>query len=134
VVEETWNLRLRELEVRRANATRLLRAAKEMAGVGLVRPIPEADPGWLRLPFVVHNANRKDSRLSEARSLGVMPGYPRSLDTLEALPPPEPKLPLPGAAALAKGLWTLPTHSQLNELDLRRLEALLESLSRALRQ
>ena len=133
VVDATWSLRLREVDVRRANAARLLRAAEATAGISPVRPIAEADPGWLRLPFIVPGRSRKNVPLGEARPLGVMPGYPRSLDTLEALPRPEPRLPLPGAAALAEGLWTLPTHSQLNESDLAQLEALLERLGHTLR-
>ena len=133
VVEETWRLQANESEVRRTHAARLLRAVSETAGIEPVRAITESNPGWLRLPFLVPGRNRENAGLVEARPLGVMPGYPRSLDTLPALPTPEPKLPLPGAAALAAGLWTLPTHSQLGQSDLMRLEALLQRLGQVLR-
>lgn len=134
VVEATWPLQGNESEVRRAHAARLLRAIGETIGIEAVRPLPESNPGWLRLPFVVRGRNRQNAGLAEARPLGVMPGYPRSLDTLEALPTPEPKLPLPGAAALAAGLWTLPTHSRLSQSDLVRLEAMLQRLGDRLRR
>jgi dTDP-4-amino-4,6-dideoxygalactose transaminase len=128
VVEATWTLRARETDARRGNAARLFRAIVRTTGLEPVRPISDSEAGWLRLPFLTPGRSRQDALLVEARRLGVMPGYPRSLEQLEALPAPEPKLPLPGAIRLAAELWTLPTHSQLNESDLVQLEALLERL------
>jgi dTDP-4-amino-4,6-dideoxygalactose transaminase len=128
VVLEMWKQHRTEVEVRRQNAERL---GKTLAKVGVaeqVRPVTDSDPSWLRLPVLLPAIQRTDASVTAARAFGVMPGYPRPLDSLEQTPASAGTAPLPGAARLAAELWTLPTHSLLTEHDLGRLENWLAGL------
>jgi dTDP-4-amino-4,6-dideoxygalactose transaminase len=117
----------REASVRRAHAARLL----ERCGPGLavVRQPAGAEPGYLRLPFLAAPAVRAAAESTEARALGIMPGYPRALCDLPAFG--ERVLHrgegYAGARMLAGRLVTLPTHSQLSETDMAALEASVAS-------
>jgi len=119
VAEVSWRTRLPEIEHRRAAASSLLAMARE-AGWNPVRPVPGANPGWLRVPVTVANPG---PRWRSARR-GVMPGYPRSLVDLPQLPPPVESPPAPGARALASKLVTLPTHRFVNVATLAGLAGL----------
>jgi perosamine synthetase len=125
VLERTRLERDREAEIRRRNAARLLEAARFTPGVRLVRPASGSVPGYLRLPLLLAEGTRAGRLGAESRRLGVMPGYPLSLD---ALPGFAERLArssgagFPGARALAADIITLPTHSRLVEADLVRLE------------
>jgi dTDP-4-amino-4,6-dideoxygalactose transaminase len=61
----------------------------------------------------------------DIRRLGVAPGYPTPLFTLEPFRNRVANLDddMPGATLLAERLVTLPTHSRLTAVDLARLEA-----------
>lgn len=122
VVLEMWKQYRTEVELRRRNAERLRKTLSKVGVVEQVRPVTDSDPSWLRLPVLLPGMLRTDPSLMAARALGVMPGYPRPLDSLEQTPAPVGAVPLPGAARLAAELWTLPTHSLLTEHDLGRLE------------
>jgi perosamine synthetase len=115
----------REVEARRRNAERLLDAARPSEHVRTVRPVAGAGPGYLRLPLLV-DAEGERSRLSaDGRLLGITPMYPMTLAELPSLAPflLERRAALPGCAALARSLVSLPTHGLLRERDLRALEA-----------
>jgi dTDP-4-amino-4,6-dideoxygalactose transaminase len=127
IVEQNWKARQREGEARRRNATRLITALEHYPAVKWARPVKGGESGWLRLPVMICSVTSSDPHMTEGRSLGIMPGYPRSLDTLAATPTQRSPANLPGAAQLAAELWTLPTHSLLSERDLVRLESWLHS-------
>ena len=110
-----------EVRVRRANAERLMSAAR--AGRLLaVRSLPAAIPGYLRLAMLDPHGDMR-----EAPRLGVLRGYPVTLDAH----PESARVrvaggeSLAGARTLRDTLFTVPTHSRLAERDLSRLEALL---------
>ncbi|HXV86211.1 MAG TPA: DegT/DnrJ/EryC1/StrS family aminotransferase [Gemmatimonadales bacterium] len=111
-----------ELEVRRANARRLLAAVR--AG-GRMRPVSAPDgsePGYLRLPVMC--PPEAISQFGSVASLGVAPGYPRALCDLPGFCERVANRGqnFDGARELAGRLVTLPTHSRLVEADLRGLE------------
>jgi dTDP-4-amino-4,6-dideoxygalactose transaminase len=126
MMERTIAASDREVVTRKVNAERLLSA---LGGSGCgrgVTPVAGAEPGYLRLPIVAADDGRERLR-AEGLRLGVGPAYP---ETLAALPSLEPflaggKPSLPGASALARSLFTLPTHGLLSERDLQALEATL---------
>jgi dTDP-4-amino-4,6-dideoxygalactose transaminase len=128
VVEQTWRTQADEPLRRRRTAARLTQLLEAASLFQTVVPIAGAEPGWLRYPILAPDITRTDSRMRASRALGVMPGYPRALETLPALPEPRPRLPLPGAARLAAELWTLPTHSLVAENDLERLGGWLAAM------
>lgn len=116
--------------VRRAHAARLLARLEETERLRPVRPPDSGTPGWLRLPVVAGDGRVAGGVIPAGRRLGVMPGYPATLDRL---PPLRGAIgvstaPHPGAERLAGGLLTLPTHGRLRESDLERLEAWLAAL------
>ncbi len=128
VLEVTWRLRDAEAEVRRRNAAALLGALGEQEVLRAPRPIAGARPGWLRLPVVAKGLSRSDARMVRARTLGVLPGYPKPLSALAELPTPAWSDGAPGAVRLAESLWTLPTHSLVSEGDLDRLRGWIAPL------
>jgi len=114
-----------EAELRRANAGRLLE--RRGAGVTPVRVPAGGVAGYLRLPFVASAATRAAAASSEARALGIMPGYPLALCDLPGFAGRVVNRgdAFAGARTLAERLVTLPTHGLLCEADLDRLETWL---------
>lgn len=127
VLARTRALRERETAIRRHNAERLIAAAKQGGRARIVAIEAGATPGYLRLPLVMQPETRAVTLGPEARALGIMPGYPLSLDALPGFGERvvDRGTGVPGAHALASGLITVPTHSRLAERDLVRLEAWL---------
>lgn len=126
VLDRTWDLAEREAEVRRRNGSRLLAPlAVGGARVSPVRGTPGAVPGWLRLPVVLSSGRRDEVLTDSLIRLGVAPGYPQPLATLEPFRQRVSNVQddMPGAALLSERLITLPTHSRLEARDLARLEA-----------
>jgi dTDP-4-amino-4,6-dideoxygalactose transaminase len=109
---------------RRTNATRLLALVQSVPGLAAVQAPPDAEPGFLRLPVLVAESARDRFRSAEARRLGIMPGYPRTLETLPRLEAHvlNRDAVRPGATHLLDALFTIPTHGQLAEGDLLALE------------
>lgn len=112
-----------EAEVRRREAA-ALRAALTQAAEGRVVDAIEvpaqAEPGYLRFPVL----DRGTADRERGVALGVLPSYPRPLDTLEPLKPLlRTADPLPGCSRLARDLLTLPTHSRMSSRDRARLRA-----------
>jgi dTDP-4-amino-4,6-dideoxygalactose transaminase len=114
--------------VRRAHAARLHAALAGNKREWVPSISADAQAGYLRFPIVLPPSALERARA--ARSLGIMPGYPRPLAYLPGfgsraeLPHGKPV----GAEHLARHLFTLPTHSLLSERDLVRLEGWLRSL------
>lgn len=106
---------------RREHAERLLRSPRSDSISTIEAARGRGHPGWLRLPVLIRSGTPIDARA--AARLGIRPGYPIALDALEALRPVlDGTERLTGARDLAARLWTLPTHRQLGERDLRALE------------
>jgi len=122
-LEVTWPLGDGEAKVRRSHAARLLAARGE--GLAPIAVPRDGEPGYLRLPFVASSGARREAGTAEARTIGVMPGYPRALCDLagfgERVVNREDTF--PGARLLAERLVTLPAHGLLCERDLAALEA-----------
>lgn len=118
----TWPLGERESAVRRAHAARLL--AWHVDGLASIAVLQEAEPGYLRLPFVASPAARAAAGAAGARALGIMPGYPKALCDLEGFAERVVNRgdAFPGARMLAERLVTFPTHSLLAARDLARLK------------
>lgn len=129
ILAATWPLAAAESEVRRRHAARLLDALEGERRRWAVRAPERGRAGYLRLPLVLPAPAR--ARAAGARRLGIMPGYPTALIDLPGFGARTlaPSAAYPGARLLAERLCTLPTHSQLNEDDLRRLEEWLGSAS-----
>jgi perosamine synthetase len=125
VLAKIWWESDREIRTRKANAARLTRAVADSPFVSLVAAIPSGEPGYLRLPVILREG-AATGWLAEGSALGVARGYPQPLSELPSLRARAAAIePLPGAAALAARLLTLPTHRFLQERDLSRLEAWL---------
>ena len=121
----TWLLGDGEAAVRTAHAARLM--ARAGKGVTPIRVSKGAEAGYLRLPFIASPAVRSEAGAPQARTLGLMPGYPGALCDLRGF---ATRLvnggdAFAGARALAERLITVPTHSLLSENDLARLETWL---------
>ena len=117
----------REVETRRRHARRLLDAAMRSENVRTVTPVAGSDPGYLRLPVLVDVQEDRVRLTADGQRLGTSAMYPMTLAELPSLEPflIEGRRALPGSAALARSVVTLPTHGLLSESDLRALERLL---------
>lgn len=127
VLTRTLRLALAEAERRRANAEWLLGRTSESGPVRAPRPPAGTMPGFLRLPVVVDDSALPRFRTPLARSLGVWPGYPEPLSDLAGFGPrrEDPDEAIPGARALARRLFTLPTHGLLDQAARAQLASLL---------
>ncbi len=115
----------RERSLRRRNAARL-RAAVPSNGTLRGPDISVgASPGWLRLPLLATSSHA----LTDARRLGILRSYPRSLPDVAreaGVPIANPGHRLPGSALLVEQVITVPTHGLLSVSDLVCLEAWLQ--------
>jgi dTDP-4-amino-4,6-dideoxygalactose transaminase len=104
-----------EAAVRRRNGAALVDALADSPSVALIRPVPDGEPGCLRLPVRLRGSIDE----GRARALGVMRSYPHPLPRLPALAPrlSGPERRWPGAEELAAKLVTLPTHSHVTPGD-----------------
>ena len=132
VLAAGWERSLREPELRRRNAVRLL-AALHAAGAQVPRGPADAVAGWQRLHVLLDADEAEWARTRDARRLGIIPGYPRALCDLDGFRARvlNAEDGFPGARNVAVSLVTLPTHSLLREGDLRALEAWIGGLSSA---
>jgi dTDP-4-amino-4,6-dideoxygalactose transaminase len=123
----TLRLAEREAGVRKEHAARLVRVLTKSGSLRSIEPLPGAEPGFLRLPVVANNSGKSVLSSTKARDLGIMPGYPKSLNNLEGFRDlcVNRDAPFPGAERLAESLFTLPTHSLLTKSDLDRLESVI---------
>jgi len=127
VLSRTVMLVDEESESRRFRADILRRALVRSATRG-IEPPPDSNPGYLRFPVLV--PKRLRAAASSAQALGVMRGYPTSLASLPGFSERcvNGLTQMPGAEELAESLFTLPTHSAVSPLDLRRIERWLETV------
>ena len=126
VVLDSLALSEAETELRQARGRRL-HAAAHAADIHCPVPIAGCQPGYLRLPVLVHAG-----RLAKtAAAIGVARAYPRALADLAELTSRcgNSAEPVPGARRLAATLHSVPTHSQLSEGDVQRLQDWLGGVS-----
>jgi len=108
-----------EIARRRANAGTLEHAIRERRDAHSIRPLPGAEPGYLRFPVI--DAGRR----ATAPALGITRGYPRALFEQDELRPslhegePEPL----GGRHLRGSLFTLPVHGRMSARDMARVSA-----------
>jgi perosamine synthetase len=109
-----------EARARRRNAARIRQALGPGAEPGECTHA-SALPGYLRFPLLLSAGREADSA---ARRLGIMPGYPTTLQRLSGFGERrvEPGRSMPGADVLAARLVTIPTHGLLSEADLAAIE------------
>jgi perosamine synthetase len=118
----------REATARRANGSALVAALESRAPGLLIRPLPGAEPAYLRLPVrLARGLASLGSPPQRARSLGVLPSYP---SPLAAVPEVRARLRtacerFAGAEALSRELFTVPTHSLVTEAERQEMLRLL---------
>ena len=86
--------------------------------VGAKARIPDGGvgrAGYLRFPLMVASRQRSEVEGNVVRAMGVMPGYPKVLNTLAASTSSSDHF--KGASELVNSLITLPVHSRLSSHD-----------------
>lgn len=116
----------RSADLRRATAERLLRSARASTRVRSVMPIPDARPGYLRLPLRIAT-DPVGAVIAQLEMHGVARAYPKALVDLESL---RSRVvngddAFPGARALAGSLVTFPTHELVEPRDIAALDCWL---------
>ncbi|MGH7679942.1 MAG: DegT/DnrJ/EryC1/StrS family aminotransferase [Gemmatimonadaceae bacterium] len=120
-----------EAEFRSGVAQRWKESLPAALSEGIPPVLSEGRAGYLRFPLRLHRDAADRASVGEARRAGVARSYPRPLGEL----PPvgarlvEPNAKMPGAAALARELVTLPTHSRLAPRDFETILALSRNWS-----
>lgn len=119
-----------EWKERSAHAAEYARRLTGVWGEGRIALPEGGSAGWLRYPVLAPTAGGRDALSGRFRSLGISPGYPRSLADLPGFGErvrvaggAEPT----GARTLAARLVTLPTHGLMRDDDLDRVVAALEA-------
>jgi hypothetical protein len=131
VLRSTLGEEVRHVSARRARATDLVSRVREAPYVAAIRPVTGGESGFLRFALIDPRGT-----LVPCADLGALRGYPMTLDQHPQLQP----LLLSGEHAgrgsqfLRDRLFTVPTHSQVDQCDLARLTEWLngrEAVSRA---
>lgn len=122
VVSRIWESADQEAELRATNAKRWMGLIRERPDVDAIEVLPLARPGWLRFPIRARGRVREVLCSREAQNRGVMPGYPKTLADL-GRPVLDSARPIPGAQSLVDECFTLPTHSQVAEVDFEAIRA-----------
>jgi len=117
----------RETEVRRANGAAMLAALDGRGPLQTIRPVPDAVPGFLRLPVRLPFGLAGFRDPTRATCLGIAPSYP---SVLGVVPQVRARLEAggqhwPGGEALSRTLFTAPTHSLLSAAERDELVGLL---------
>lgn len=117
---------------RRTKADALMDGLQQLPGVQLITPLPQAQPAYARLPFLVRDAARRVEVITalETQGIGATASYPEALNNVpeirRALPPED--LGMPGAEQVASRIVTLPTHAYCPADLPARVHALLKPL------
>jgi dTDP-4-amino-4,6-dideoxygalactose transaminase len=115
-----------EIETRRARAKSLLSRINGSGRIVPIRPVSGGDSGFLRLA-----ATDMIGDLAASAPLGVLRGYPLTLDQHEQLKPmlASRESAGKGSVLLRERLFTLPTHSRVASRDQARLQNWLAASS-----
>jgi len=122
--------RLNSLNAGRRNmAASLLASLERLDGIRTIRPMPEADPVFLRLPVLPESGAWPGGQVPEKAALGVVRSYPLALQEITTLKPHlAASETCPVAAMLAKNLLTLPTHAYVRDDDVAALGSCLKDI------
>ena len=88
---------------------------------------------YLRFPFLLPTTHDKDALMSNplARSLGISPMYPSSIEEIPELQDIISRGSCPSSSSIADRLITLPTHRYVSDEDKHRIcDLLLDRLDR----
>lgn len=127
---------LRRLEQHQAvciqNAGRLMDLLSNYDFVSVPQIAPEAEPIFLRLPFIVSDEQHSIQVYNQLQKegIGVSRSYWRTIPDLFSSKFTSNEKDFPGAEHLAKCLLTLPTHPYLNEGDFERISATFEAVAK----
>lgn len=125
--------RLELLMARRRCNARRLRSVLGGYDYVSVSPVPaDAEPAYLRLPFIVGFPDRAQTLydLLFAAGIGASRSYTHSLPELFADQLNVSASGYPGAGCLARCLLTLPTHHYLQERDIETIDQILARVAR----
>lgn len=104
---------------RRNVAVSLLSKLDKLGRVQVIRPLPGAEPVFLRLPLLPEKDEWPHGRVPEIQKLGVVRSYPLALQDIATLKSHiVGSKNCPMAALLAKNILTLPTHGFVQDADL----------------
>lgn len=118
LIPSAFALEPKDVALRRANAHSLDAAAEGVGGLIATTPLASSRPAYLRYAVRdVSNDRRVDPALGIVRPYpGVLADYPV---TASAIAEGEPQM--PGAAEIARSLFTLPTHRFVSRSDIAAL-------------
>jgi len=126
-----WESRLRAFRNARKENTAWWDSRLDLEGLQGVRRkknTPDA-PALLRYPLLAPDGETRDRIVarSEKRGLGIMPGYPSTLDGVEGLAIVGGVSGFPGGKACAERLFTLPVHPWVRQGDREAILGLLRA-------
>ena len=123
VLRATWRASLEEAEFRRLRAEHLRHIVESQVGCRNISPPDDAEPGFLRFPFLIERPIPAGA-VARAARLGIMPSYPKALPDLEGFSHSvrNRESSFSGARYLAAHLWTAPVHSLVTERDMLHIE------------
>lgn len=115
----------------RENANQIINVLCEFDFIHFPKISPEAEPVFLRLPFIVSNKINGAFlfKALKQQGIGISKSYFRTLPDLYADQLAVNPRDYPGANHIAECLYTLPTHSYLNERDIKNIVKTFQSLS-----
>lgn len=116
---------------RRENANLLIKLLSEFNFVKFPEVSPLSNPVFLRLPFIVDQKSRGTVLFKSLKrqGIGVSKSYYRTLPDLYAETIESNPGDFPGADRIAECLYTLPTHTYLNENDFNNIVNTFKILS-----
>jgi dTDP-4-amino-4,6-dideoxygalactose transaminase len=118
VLQHTLMLEDKEVAARRARAKQLLSQVHGARNAAAARAIPGGESGFLRLALLAGAGDR-----IVRPDLGALPGYPMTLDQHVQLRPVlfAGERAGKGSVRLRDKLFTIPTHSRIDQSDVARL-------------
>lgn len=115
---------------RRGVSISLLAGLESVSGVRTVRPLPAAEPVFLRLPVLPVSGGWAGGNIFEVPELGVVRSYPLALHQISGvLPHLAGAGRYPVSEMLARNLLTLPTHAFVQETDVNAICDVFRNLS-----
>ena len=116
---------------RRGVSISLLAGLESAHGVRTVRPLPTAEPVFLRLPVLPASGEWARGEIFEIPKLGVVRSYPLALHQIPGVAPhlaTHGRYPV--SEMLARNLLTLPTHAFVQEADVNAICDVFRKLSK----
>ncbi len=126
VLDRTWDVSHEEALVRREHADRWLEEVPWSEELRRIEVDPLATPGWLRCPVRATGRAALTLSSSDARHRGIERGYPLPMEDLPVSSRRFARFrgKTVGARALAREIFSLPTHRWVTETDFGVVKAL----------